>query len=173
MIDLDNAYTIFYKNNFQNTWFDNSWSHPSGVSSSATHSVPGTSAIQANYPAGGWQIEGWAGWNAPGGGFASDPSYKYLTFWVLGGVADHTLVLVGDKMTGGYNQVQNANALPIQLIPVPHGVWTYYKIPLGSGSGQLNYWATGSPAQQLGFFLQGQNGDVNEVMYFDEVAFVK
>ncbi len=173
LIDLDNAYTIAFKDNFQNSWIDNSWSHPSGISSNATHSVPGTSSVQANYPAGGWQIEGWAGWNGPGGGFAYDAAYKYLTFWVLGGVADHTLVLVGDKMTGGYGQIQLTAAMPIQKIPVPKGVWTYYKIPLGTGAAQLNFWATGSPAKQLGFFLQGQTGDVNEVMYFDEVAFVK
>jgi hypothetical protein len=28
-------------------------------------------------------------------------------------------------------------------------------------------------AKQLGFFLQGQNGDVDETMFFDEVAFIK
>src|ERR1700754_5083994 len=173
LIDLDNAYTIFYNNNFQNSWIDNSWTHPSGVSTDLTHSTPGNSSLVATYPAGGWQIEGWAGWNGPDGGFQYDASYKYLTFWVKGGIADHTLVLVGDQMTGGYGQVQLTAALPIQKILVPKGVWTYYKIPLGTGSTQLNFWANGSLAKQLGFFLQGQDGDVNEVMYFDEVAFVK
>jgi len=167
-IDLDNAYKIFANNNFQNSWQDNSWSGPSGVSSGATHSVPGNSSAEASYPAGGWKIEGWANWYPS---FAYDPSYTYLTFWVLGGVSNHTLVLVGDKIAGGYSQ--NTSAAAIQQISVPAGVWTYYKIPLGTGTGQLNYWATGSPAQQLGFFLQGQSGDVNETMYFDEVAFVK
>ena len=173
LIDLDNAYTIFYNNNFQNSWIDNSWAHPSGVSTDLTHSSPGNSSLVATYPAGGWQIEGWAGWNGPGGGFQYDASYKYLTFWVKGGVANHTLTLVGDQMTGGYGQVQLTAAMPIQKILVPKGVWTYYKIPLGTASTQLNFWANGSLAKQLGFFLQGQNGDVNEVMYFDEVAFVK
>jgi hypothetical protein len=173
--DLDNAYTIFYKDDFQNTWFDNSWSHPSGTSTEASHS--GTASIRANYPAGGWQIEGWAGWNSPTGGIPYDADYKYLTFWVKGGTATHTLVLVGEKMVGGYGQVQNANAYPAQLVTVPAGVWTYFKIPLAPPSstagGLLNFWATGSTAQQLGFFLQGMDGDVDEVMYFDEVAFLK
>lgn len=173
LIDLDNAYTIFYNNNFQNSWADNSWAHPSGISTDLTHSTPGNSSLVATYPAGGWQIEGWAGWNSPGGGLAYDADYKYLTFWVKGGVADHTLVLVGDKMTGGYGQVQLTAALSVQKIVVPKEVWTYFKIPLGTASSQLNFWATGSPAQQLGFFLQGQTDDVDEVMYFDEVAFVK
>jgi len=178
LIDLDNALMIFYKNNFQNSWQDNSWSGPSGTSTEATHSFGGTSSIRANYPAGGWQIEGWQGWNGPQGGIPYDPAYKYLTFWVKGGAADHTLVLVAEKMPGGYGQVQNTAAMPIQLIKAPKGVWTYYKIPLGAANNatQLPYWGTspsGVLAQQLGFFLQGQNGDVNEVMYFDEVGFVK
>ena len=173
LIDLDNAYAIFYKDNFQNSWIDNSWSHPSGPSTEATHSAPGTSSLRANYPAGAWQIEGWAGWNGPGGGFSYDAGYKYLTFWVKGGTADHTLVLVGDQMIGGYGQIQLSAAMAIQKIPTPKGVWTYYRIPLGTGANQLNFWAGGNLAKQLGFFLQGQSGDVDEVMYFDEVAFVK
>jgi len=175
--DLDNAYTVFFKDNFQNSWGDNSWSHPSGPQTGNPHAFGGTSSIQATYPAGAWQIEGWANWYPS---FPYDAGYKYLTFWVKGGKAAHTLVLVGDKMAGGYGQVQNANAYAAQLVTVPPGVWTFVKIPLtapstaySSTSTLLNYWANGTPAQQLGFFLQGMNGDVDEVMYFDEVAFVK
>ncbi|MES1249708.1 MAG: hypothetical protein ABUL46_03445, partial [Chitinophaga rupis] len=116
LVDLDNAYTIFYKSDFQNTWFDNSWSHPSGTSTEATHSSPGSASIRANYPAGGWQIEGWAGWNSPDGGLPYSADFKYLTFWVKGGTADHTLVLVGEKMALGYGQVQLSAAAAIQKI---------------------------------------------------------
>jgi len=167
-VNLDNAYTIVFKDQFQNAWADNSWSGPAGISSDATHSSGGTSSAKVTYPAGGWKIEGWANWYPS---FPYDASYKYLTFWVKGGVANHTLILVGDQVPGGYSQ--NTSSLPVQQILVPKGVWTYYKIPLGSASGQLNYWANGNVAQQLGFFLQGQNGDVDETMFFDEVAFVK
>jgi hypothetical protein len=170
-IDLDNAFTVVFKNSFQNYWSDNSWSHPSGVQTGPSHAYGGSASAVATYPAGAWQIEGWADWNAPTGGFVYDASYKYLTFWVLGGTVNHTLVLVGDKLPGGYSQ--NTSAATVQQILVPAGVWTFYKIPLGSGAGQLNYWANGTLAQQLGFFLQGQSGDVNETMYFDEVAFTK
>lgn len=103
-IDLDNAYTIFYKNNFQNSWADGSWSGPSGVSTGASHS--GTASAEATYPAGGWKIEGWANWY-PG---IDKDSYKYLTFWVKGGTVTHTLILVGDKVAGGYSQ--NTSAPP-------------------------------------------------------------
>lgn len=172
--DLDNAYQIFVGNNFANGWFDNSWAHPSGLSTTTSHS--GTSSIVMTYPAGGWQIEGWADWNTVGK-FPYDPAYKFLTFWVKGGTVAHTLVLVGDQMKGGYGQVQNKSAYAAQLVTVPPNVWTFFKIPLGAPTSAdptlLNFWANGTPAQQLGFFLQGQTGDVNETMYFDEVAFLK
>jgi hypothetical protein len=173
--DLDNAYAIFTNNSFQNAWGDNSWSGPSGKSTAASHS--GTASISAHYPAGAWQIEGWANYYPS---VPYDAAYKYLTFWVKGGTVNHTLVLVGDKMFGGYGQVQNTNAYAAQLITVPAKVWTFVKIPLTAPSTAyskisplLNYWANGSPAKQLGFFLQGMSGDVDETMYFDEVAFVK
>jgi hypothetical protein len=155
----------------------NHWSGPSGSQPGNPHAFGGTSSIEASYPAGAWQVEGWANWYPS---MPYDASYKFLTFWVKGGKAAHTLVLVGDKMVGGYGQVQNANAYAAQLVTVPPNVWTFVKIPLTAPSTAysaisplLNYWANGSPAQQLGFFLQGQNGDVNENMYFDEVAFIK
>ncbi|MDB5122059.1 MAG: hypothetical protein JWP94_188 [Mucilaginibacter sp.] len=170
--DLDNGYMIFANNNFRNAWADNSWSGPSGVSTNASHS--GTASAQATYPAGGWKVEGWANWYPS---IPYDASYKYLTFWVKGGSAAHTLVLVGDQMKGGYGQIQNANAYAAQLITVPAKVWTFFKIPLAppgsTNVNALNYWANGSPAKQLGFFLQGMSGDVDETMYFDEVAFIK
>src|SRR5665213_1170959 len=171
--DLDNGYVIFDNNSFQNAWGDASWSGPSGYSTNASHS--GTASARVSYPAGAWQIEGWANWY-PSMDYSA--SYKYLTFWVKGGTVDPTLVLVGDQMKGGYGQVQNANAYAAQLIPVPAKVWTFYKIPLAPTQSStnpnfLNFWANGTPAKQLGFFLQGQSGDVNETMYFDEVAFLK
>jgi hypothetical protein len=166
--DLDNAYTIVFNNAFQNAWQDASWSGPSGISTGASHAYNGNSSAEASYPAGGWKIEGWANWYPS---FTYSAAYQYLTFWVKGGTADHTLVLVGDQMAGGYSQ--NTSAPAIQQIKVPAGVWTYYKIPLGTGANQLNYWAEGTTAKQLGFFLQGQSGDVDETMYFDEVAFLQ
>jgi hypothetical protein len=172
LVDLDNAYTIVFNNSFQNSWADNSWTHPSGIISGPSHEVPGgTASAVGTYPAGDWQIEGWDGYSAANGGIEYSPNYKYLTFWILGGVAKHTLTLVGDKTPGGYGQVQITAAPAAQLVVVPPGVWTYYKIPLGTGANQLNFWSTGTLSQQLGFFLQGQTGDVNETLYFDEVAF--
>jgi hypothetical protein len=179
--DLDNNYVIFANNNFQNGWFDNSWAHPSGLSTATSHS--GTASIVATYPANGWQVEGWSNSASAPGKFLYDPSYKYLTFWVKGGVVDHKFVLVGDQMVGGYGQVQNASAYAGQIVDVPAAVWTFVKIPLAAPSTAfsatstlLNFWASGTQAQELGFFLQGgltSTPDVNETIYFDEIAFVK
>jgi hypothetical protein len=166
--DLDNAYQIFVGNQFQNSWVDASWSGPSGPSNAASHI--GTASLVATYPSNGWKIEGWAAWNNPVK-FVYDPSYKYLSFWVKGGSVDYTLNIEGDKMVNGYGQ--NGN-FPII---VPAKVWTFFKIPLGAPTSNspalLNLWATGSPAQQLGFFLKGKSTDPDETMYFDEVAFIK
>lgn len=169
-VDIDNNYAIFAKDDFQNSWADNSWSGPSGVKTGP--SVSGTKSLVATYPAGGWQIEGWANWYPS---FPYDAAYKFLTFWVKGGTVDHVLNIQGDKMANGYGQ--NQTSTPVK---VPANVWTYVKIPLDPPSATvadnattLNFWKTGSPAQQLGFFLKGQTGDVNETMYFDEVIFVK
>lgn len=135
-------------------------------------SVSGTKSLVATYPAGGWQIEGFANYYPS---FPYDAAYKFLTFWVKGGTVDHVLNIQGDKMANGYGQ--NQTSTPVK---VPANVWTYVKIPLDPPSATvadnattLNFWKTGTTAQQLGFFLKGQTGDVNETMYFDEVIFVK
>jgi hypothetical protein len=78
-------------------------------------------------------------------------------------------------MAGGYGQ--NTSPVAAQVVHVPAKVWTFFKIPLGTPSSNdptlLNFWKNGTPAKQLGFFLKGQGGDVDETMYFDEVAFLK
>jgi hypothetical protein len=169
-VDIDNNYSIFAKDAFQNGWQDNSWAAPSGVVTGP--SVSGTKSLVASYSANGWKVEGWANWNSS---FAYDASYKFLTFWVKGGTVDHVLNIQGDKMANGYGQ--NATSTPVT---VPANVWTYVKIALDPPSATvpdnattLNFWKTGTSAQQLGFFLKGQGSDVDETMYFDEVIFVK
>jgi hypothetical protein len=176
--NLDNAYQIFVNNAFQNAWGDASWSAPSGVSTATSHS--GSSSIVATYPAGGWKVEGWANWYPS---FPYDASYNYVSFWVKGGTVSETLVLVGDQMVGGYGQTKwfgdGNSAYAAQTLTIPPNVWTFFKIPLGTGPNttDINYWANGTTAKQLGFFLQGGThgsaGDVDETMYFDEVAFLK
>lgn len=168
-VNLSNATNIVFDNSFQNGWADNSWQTPSGITAGVAHGYGFTSCALGTYPSNGWKIEGWANWYPS----LADSGYTYLTFWIRGGTASHTFTLVGDKAPDGYGQVQYASAPTAQQIYVPAGVWTYFKIPIGSGTGQLNFWATGAVSQELGFFLQGASTDPNESIYFDEVAFVK
>lgn len=184
--DLDNSYMIFANNNFQNMWQDISWSGPSGLSNDVSHS--GTASAKASYPANGYKVEGWANYN----GFNYDPNYKFISFWVKGGTVSHTFVLVGDQMAtktgdgvpvGGdshsnYGQINDGYTA--QEIVVPPNVWTFFKIPLSTPStpwsstaNSINYWANGTTALKLGFYLHGSSGDVDETIYFDEVAFLK
>jgi len=173
-VNIDNNYQLFANGAIQNGWYDGSWAHPSGPVATAPSMLSGKGSFLLTYPAGGWQIEGFAS----NTGINYDPAYKFLSFWIKGGVADHTLVLVGDAMKGGDNQVQNANAYAAQLIKAPKDVWTYYKIPLthnatASTTTSLNLWETSNTAKTIRFFLQGMSGDVNESIYVDEVMLVK
>ncbi|MFI5159709.1 MAG: hypothetical protein ACHQHN_00460 [Sphingobacteriales bacterium] len=167
--NLDNAYVIYGNSSFQNSWGDNSWQGPSGSQSSNPHAYNGTASIIATYPANGWKIEGWANWYPS---FSYDASYTYVSFWVKGGKTTETLALVGDQMNpAGNGYSQNTTPSAAATVVVPPNVWTFFKIPLGTATGQLNYWANGNVAKQLGFFLQGPAAD--ETLYFDEVAFLK
>ncbi len=173
-VNVDKAYVIFANGTFQNNWQDVSYAQPSGPSASAP-SITGKGSIVASYPAGGYKVEGEANYYP---NFAYDPAYKYLTFWIKGGTVNHNLFLVGDQLPGGFgNSITSSNATPAQIIMVPANVWTYYKIPLGTGTNMLAYWGsnptTATLAKQLGFFLRGSSGDVNETMYMDEILFVK
>ncbi|MBS7566662.1 IPT/TIG domain-containing protein [Mucilaginibacter sp. Bleaf8] len=170
-VSLSNNYLLFAED-YVNGWSDNSWSHPSGTTTEAAKR--GTASFRLNYPAGGWQIEGLK--NDAGFNYSSD--YKYLTFWIKGGVAAHKLVIVGEQIKGGWAQTTPENAYAAQIIDVPKNVWTYVKIPLSSDRSTtnprlLNVWENSTTTHSLGLFLKGSDGDVNEAMYIDDVMFVK
>ena len=157
MVDLDNAYVIF-TDDYANSWEDGSWHHPSGASTAQAKS--GTTSFMATFPAGQWQIEGLQNWY-PSLPYTAD--YKYLSFWVKGGTVNHILNLQTNSSSTGYGQ-NSTNP-----ISVPANVWTYFKIPLNS----IDFWTPGKTLQQLGFFLKGQGGDVDETYYFDDVILIK
>lgn len=157
LVDLDNAYQIF-TDDFQNAWADGSWASPSGKSTAAYKT--GSASFMGSFPAGGWKIEGLANWYPS---LPYDASYEYLSFWVKGGTVSHILNIETNTSSAGYGQ-NNSNP-----ITVPPGVWTYFKIPISS----IDFWTAGSTLQQLGFFLKGQNGDVDETYYFDDIILIK
>lgn len=157
LVDLDNAYQIF-TDDFQNSWGDGSWQSPSGKSTNA--SKTGNASFIATFPAGGWKVEGASNWYPS---LPYDASYKFLSFWVKGGTVNHTINIQTNSSSFGYGQ-NDGNP-----ITVPANVWTYFKLPLST----LSFWNSSSTLQQLGFFLKGQSGDVDETYYFDDVILVK
>jgi len=170
LVDLDNAYNIFAFGNNQNGWSNNSWTSPSGPIAGPTHSYGQTQSYVTTFPNGSWQMEGW-------GGSTSNVTYfsgfKYYTFWILGGVQNEVLTISSDQLATPWQQPTGSG---IFTITVPAGVWTYFKIPIGSGSGQINFLSAGALGalanNRLSFFIPGPNG-VNETFYVDEVAFVQ
>ncbi|MEO7047523.1 MAG: hypothetical protein ABI091_19650 [Ferruginibacter sp.] len=159
-VDRDNAYIIF-DDNYANSWEDGSWHHPSGPSTTQVKS--GTTSFMATFPAGQWQIESFQNWY-PSLPYTAD--YKYVSFWVKGGTVNHILNLQTNTSSTGFGQ-NGSNP-----ITVPANVWTYFKLPI-SGINTIDFWTSGKTLQQLGFFLKGQGGDVDETYYFDDVMLVK
>ncbi|MDB5136631.1 MAG: hypothetical protein JWP37_3234 [Mucilaginibacter sp.] len=154
--NLDKAYKIFTDGYGTDGWANNSWG-PAQISSTVSKS--GTSSFAATYAKGNWSQDGFSNW---GNGFASNPSYKYLAFWLKGGSEDYTLYITGDKRAGGFG-----NSDVSVPITVPANVWTYFKIPLTT----LDLWNKGTPFNQLGWWIKGPN-DQDETFYFDDVIVV-
>ncbi len=175
-VDLDNAYQLFVASKFQNGFGDWSWTHPgSGNPQSGTsHAYGGTASFELVFPNGGWQMEGFGSGSATNQAIFS--SYKYYTFWILGGVQSETVTIAANQLPYAWQQPTGAG---IFTITVPPGVWTYFKIPIGSGGGQIPFLAAGAAQTSmtaagnnlLSWFIPGPNG-VNETMYVDEVALV-
>lgn len=157
LVDLDNAYRIF-TDDYHNDWGDGSWQAPSGKSTAAFKT--GSASFIGTFTAGGWKIEGFSNWWPS---LPYDATYTYLSFWVKGGTVSLTLNIQTNTSSAGYGQ-NGANP-----IVVPPDVWTYFKIPISS----IDFWNPGSTLQQLGFFLRGPDGGVDETFYFDDVILIK
>jgi len=156
-VNLDKALQIF-TDGYGPDFGDNSWGD--GAVISTTEFKSGTKSVSKTYAKGNWHLFGFTN---SGSGIANDPAYKYFSFWVKGAAIDHILYITGDKRAGGFgNSDQSA---PVN---VPANVWTYYKIPLSS----LNLWATGSPFNQIGFWIKGPDNQ-DEKFYLDDVILVK
>jgi hypothetical protein len=177
LVDLDNAYNLFFKGQFLNGFGDWSWTHPSGGNpvTGPTHSYGQTQSFELVFPKGGWQMEGFGTGSA-----ANQPifsNYTYYTFWILGGVQTETVTLSANQLPYVWQQ---PTVPGIFTISVPPGVWSYFKIPIGAGTGQVPYLPAASAQSSMNaagndyvsWFIPGPNG-VNETFYVDEVAFVK
>jgi hypothetical protein len=161
LVDLNNAYTLFAYGNYQNNWTGaGSWDVV-GTSSTEVHSYGASQSYYMQLTSGQYHVDGLLNYN---GGLA-DSGYHYVTFWLYGGVQTETLTVLGSETPGGFG---NSPTSPF-TITVPPNQWNYYKIPLGSGSGQLNFWQDGPVATSIGWYTAGPT--VTEIFYLDEVAF--
>jgi len=177
LVDLDNAYNLFAWGNFQNSFGDWSWTHPASgnPATGPTHSYGQTQSFELVFPNGAWQMEGFGTGTAVNQPIFSN--YTYYTFWIFGGVQTETVTLSANQLPYAWQQPTVAG---IFTISVPPGVWSYFKIPIGAGSGQVPFLPAASAQTSmnaagndyLSWFIPGPNG-VNETFYVDEVAFVK
>jgi hypothetical protein len=176
-VDLDNSYNLFAFGQFKNGFGDWSWTHPASgnPATGPTHSYGQTQSFELVFPKGGWQMEGFGSGSASNQAIFS--TYKYYTFWIYGGTQSETVTLSANQLPYGWAQPTGAG---IFTITVPPNVWTYFKIPIGSGGGQLPLLAaaaaqtsmTAAGNNLVSWFIPGPNG-VDETMYVDEVAFIK
>lgn len=158
-VSLDNALKIF-TDDYGTGFSDGSWG-PNSIST-AQH-ISGTASAAKTLPKGNWWVAGFAYWDPPNVPF--DPNYKFLSFWLKGGLIDHTLYLTGDRRAAGFG-----NADQTTPIEVPANVWTYFKLPLSG----LNLWGADNTGafKQLGFWIKGPD-NADETFYFDDVIIVK
>lgn len=176
-VDLDNAYNLFAFGQFKNGFGDWSWTHPSSgnPSTGPTHSYGQTQSFQLVFPKGAWQMEGFGTGSAVNQQIFS--TYKYYTFWIYGGTQSETVTLAANQLPYAWQQPTGAG---IFTITVPPNVWTYFKIPIGTGGGQLPFLPaaaaqtsmTAAGNNYVSWFIPGPNG-VDEAMFVDEVALVK
>lgn len=156
-VNLDKAFVLF-TDAYGVGIGDNSWGDGATISTEEFKS--GTKSVTKTYAKGNWHLFGFKA----DPGIASNPDYKYFSFWVKGAAADHTLYLTGDKKAGG-NFGNSDQTTPIN---VPAKVWTYYKLPLNT----INLWANGSPFTAIGFWIKGPDNQ-DEKFYLDDVILVK
>ncbi|WP_104382255.1 DUF1735 domain-containing protein [Sphingobacterium sp. HMA12] len=133
---------------------------------STSVSKRGTSSLALKYAANNY---------SPGGlvntvGF-EDKGYNYITFWAKGttsgaGNEGIQMALMGDGMPDGYGN----DFAGVGIIVTKE--WTYYKIPIGKGSGKP-MWSKGTTFRKFGWRLNNWNVPQDETIYFDDILFVK
>lgn len=167
LINLDLAFKVFtdsYGTNITaNTDGDD---YGSSQSISTNVAKRGTASLAINYAANNY---------SPGGilntaGF-EDKGYHYITFWAKSttkgaGNEGIQMSLMVDGMPEGYGNDFAGIALILT------NEWTYYKIPIGK-SASKPMWSTGSTFRKLGWRLNNWNVPKDEVIYFDDILFVK
>lgn len=154
-VNYDKAFKIFtdaYAPGFQ----DASWGDVGFISTTVFKS--GTASVGKKFAAGNWHQLGF-GWT----NIDNAANYQFLTFWIKGASVDYPLWISTAASQGGF-----ASFNDYAKINVPANVWTYFKLPVS----QLKLWSTATTFNQLGWRIQGPNGQ-DETFYLDDVMLIK
>ncbi|PZR29940.1 MAG: hypothetical protein DI535_00090 [Citrobacter freundii] len=97
--------------------------------------------------------------------------YRYITFWVRSttngtGNEGIQMALMGSGMPDGYGN----DFAGVGIVVSPE--WKYFKIAIGPGSAKP-MWNNGNAFRKFGWRLNNWNVPNNEVVYFDDILFVK
>lgn len=167
LTNVNNAYQVFTENYGINIGPNNDGDdYGSSKAISNTVSKRGSSSLAITYFGNNY---------SPGGLVNSmnfvDDGYQYITFWARSttngtGNEGIQMSLMGDGMPEGYGN----DFAGVGIIVSP--TWTYYKIPIGSTAGKP-MWSKGNAFRKFGWRLNNWNVPNNEVVYFDDILFVK
>lgn len=167
LVNADNAYRVFTDNYGPNIGRNND-GDDYGSEQAVSNSIVkrGTSSLAITYYGNNY---------SPGGlvnasNFVND-GYNYITFWARSttngtGNEGIQMSLMGDGMPEGYGN----DFAGVGIIVSP--TWTYYKIPIGPTAGKP-MWSKGNAFRKFGWRLNNWNVPQNEVVYFDDILFVK
>lgn len=164
---------VFQNNGVYTGWVANGWSSWSA----STSVVKGTStSFYAKYDNGGWKVAGFqfnTGFGVPA--LAYDPSYQYLSFWVIntGAAVTQTAYIQWGDNVFGQNKI---NPITIE----PNG-WQFFKIPISSlnwDTGKTPWSANSSLSlRDVGFFLTCQDAQGHNIgeadLFFTNVVLLK
>ncbi|WEK38332.1 MAG: DUF1735 domain-containing protein [Candidatus Pseudobacter hemicellulosilyticus] len=167
LVNVDNAYKVFtddYGANIGSNTDGDDYGSQQGRNTSV--SKRGTASLAITYYGNNY---------SPGGllntaQFVND-GYQYITFWARSttngtGNEGIQMSLMGDGMPEGYGN----DFAGVGIIVGPE--WTYYKIAIGSSAAKP-MWSKGSSFRKFGWRLNNWNVPNNEVVYFDDILFVK
>jgi hypothetical protein len=155
-VNADEAFVIF-ADSIAKDFANNSWGDPFVVN--ADQAFAGKNSISKSYAGGNWHLAAFSNW-WPSVAYNAD--YKYFPFAVKGGNNPINLWITTDAGNAGFGDFVEKNK-----IAVPAKIWSYYKVALKD----IDFWKPGSTLKQFGWRTQGP--DKTEVIYFDDVMFLK
>lgn len=157
IVNADKAF-VFFRDNYENGFSNNSWG--SDVAVVTSQKVSGKASLGFIYKKGNWHNYGF------GGNQVAKGDYNYLSFWIKGGLIDHDIFIYcnQDNLAGNDQAYIAANKIVVKA-----NTWQYFKLPLSS----LTLWAPNTTTfNKLGWSIKGPD-NADESMNLDDVMFIK